>query len=387
VREQVGWKVPTAFTYTSTRMMLAAISSLLFSISLGPWFIRKLQEFNIGQAIRSEECPPLEQLHGKKRNTPTMGGGLIIAAMIFSLLLWTDLHQIFTWILLVTTIFLGLLGGWDDILKVKYRNSKGLSAKKKLLGQLVLSSCLTCYLFIPAVQHSISDSMKIVAPQVRDGSTILSVADYAARIYLPFFKEPILTLSSAALILGGLFSFLVIAGSSNAVNLTDGLDGLATGCLIMVAACLATIAFLSNNVDIAAYLNILYISGSGEIAVYLSAFIGACLGFLWYNAPPAQLFMGDIGSLTLGGIVGISALLLKRELLLVIIGGVFVAEALSVILQVASYKLRNKKRLFLCAPLHHHFELMGCPETKVVVRFWIAALLLAILGMISIKFQ
>jgi len=179
----------------------------------------------------------------------------------------------------------------------------------------------------------------------------------------------------------------VVTGASNAVNLTDGLDGLAAGCLMMVATCLALFAFLSNHVLLASYLNILYIEGSGEIAIYLSALVGACIGFLWYNGHPAQMFMGDTGSLALGGIIGVTAVLLKREMLLGIVGGVFVAEALSVILQVGSYKLRNKKRIFLCTPLHHHFEYKGWPETKVVTRFWIVGLLLAMLGVASLKFQ
>ena len=203
-------------------------------------------------------------------------------------------------------------------------------------------------------------------------------------VYIPFLKGHVI---SICCLLAGLFIICVVTGTSNAVNLTDGLDGLAAGCLIMVASCLALIAFISNNVDLAGYLNILYIEGSGEIAIYLSAFIGACIGFLWYNGYPAQVFMGDTGSLALGGVIGVSAVLLKKELLLVIIGGIFVAEALSVILQVCSYRWRNKQRIFLCAPLHHHFEYKGWPETKVVLRFWIVALLLAIIGMTSLKFQ
>jgi phospho-N-acetylmuramoyl-pentapeptide-transferase len=215
----------------------------------------------------------------------------------------------------------------------------------------------------------------------------LSLREYVSRIYLPFIKEPVLILSGASLLLIAFFIFFVITGSSNAVNLTDGLDGLAAGCLIMVAGVLSLFAFVSNHFDIARYLNILYIEGSGEIAIYLFAMIGACLGFLWYNGHPAQVFMGDTGSLTLGGILGVSAVLLKREFLLGVVGGIFVAEAVSVIVQVLSYRLRQKKRVFLCAPLHHHFEYKGWPETKVVVRFWIIGLLLAIIGVASLKFQ
>lgn len=384
-------KIPAVFAYVSTRMMLAAITSLLFCILLGPHFIKKLYELKIGQSIRKEECPKLGLLHSKKQDTPTMGGILIICAMLLSLLLWMDLTQIFTWIFLLTTVVLGFLGGRDDYLKLKHKSPKGLSAKKKIIGQLLLSSCLALYLFVPEIQQGIENYLHLAPYQVKEvmpSGQIENVplSAYAERIYFPFFKEPLLSLGGS-LLLGGLFYFLVIAGSSNAVNLTDGLDGLAAGCLILVASCLALIAFLSNNSDIASYLNILYISGSGEIAIYLSAFVGACLGFLWYNAPPAQLFMGDIGSLTLGGVLGVAAVLLKREFLLAIIGGIFVVETLSVIVQVISYRYRNRKRVFLCAPLHHHYEFKGYPETKIVMRFWIIGLLLAILGVVSLKFQ
>ena len=205
--------------------------------------------------------------------------------------------------------------------------------------------------------------------------------------FVPFIKDPLFKLTGLTLLLGVFLSVFVITGSSNAVNLTDGLDGLASGCLIMVAVVLGIVAFLSNNKEMAYYLNILYIEQSGEIAIYLFAVIGATLGFLWYNGFPAQVFMGDIGSLSLGGIIGFCAVLLRRELLLALVGGVFVTETLSVILQVGSYKLRNRKRIFLCTPLHHHFEYKGWPETKVVIRFWIIGLILALLGLASLKFQ
>ena len=208
-----------------------------------------------------------------------------------------------------------------------------------------------------------------------------------SRYLLPFFKEPFLTLKKWGWILGVIFVVFIITGSSNAVNLTDGLDGLAAGCLLMVSGVLALFAFLSNHIEIARYLNILYIEGSGEIAIYLFALMGACLGFLWFNGHPAQIFMGDTGSLALGGVIGLAAVLLRRELLLGIVGGIFVIETLSVILQVSSYKLRNRKRIFLCTPLHHHFEYKGWPETKVVMRFWIVGLILAIIGIVSLKLQ
>ncbi|MBS4169004.1 phospho-N-acetylmuramoyl-pentapeptide-transferase [Parachlamydia sp. AcF125] len=397
-REIFGVKAPLVFTYTSTRMILAAITSLIICIFLGPRFIKKLYELKIGQSIRTDECPHLGVLHQKKKDTPTMGGVLILFSMLFSLLLWMKLTHIFTLILLITTLLLGFLGGWDDYLKLKYKNSKGLSSKKKFLFQILISSLLPLYLLSPA--GNAAPPFKrwfdppIVKEQIFSKGTLdekttvqISLKEYTTRFYIPFFKDPILTFSGFFTGLAALFMIFVVTGSSNAVNLTDGLDGLAAGCLIMVAGCLALIAFISNNIDLAGYLNILYIEGSGEIAIYLSALAGACLGFLWYNSYPAQVFMGDTGSLALGGILGVCAILLKKEMLLGIIGGIFVAETASVILQVASFKLRNKKRIFLCTPLHHHFEFKGWPETKVVIRFWIVGLLLAIIGIASLKFQ
>lgn len=397
----LGTKPPALFAYYSTRMMLAAVTSLFICIFVGPWFIRKLYELKIGQSIRTEDCPLLGQLHEKKKNTPTMGGMLILFSMLVSMLLWMDLKHIFTLFLFLTTICLGALGAYDDYLKLKYKNPKGLSGRKKFIFQVCFSALFASYFFLPVAQMPSSQKWfppPVVKEQIYSSSELespaddpkvisLSLKEYAGRLYLPFLKDPLFTFSGIFVIVGILFSVFVITGSSNAVNLTDGLDGLAAGCLILVSSCLALIAFVSNNIDLAGYLNILYIEGSGEIAIYLSAFVGACLGFLWYNGHPAQVFMGDTGSLALGGIIGVSAILLKKELLLGIIGGIFVAEALSVILQVGSYKLRNRKRIFLCAPLHHHFEYMGWHETKVVVRFWIIGLLLAIIGIASLKLQ
>lgn len=273
-----------------------------------------------------------------------------------------------------------------------------MSGKKKLFFQGLLSAAIAAYfIFAPSVTTEdswfhppiVKENVSTKNVEGIEQQTLqkLTLKEYASRLYIPFFKEPVFTFSGLGLILMVFFIFFVITGSSNAVNLTDGLDGLATGCLMMVAASLGLIAFISNHVDIARYLNILYIEGSGEIAIYLSALVGACLGFLWYNGYPAQVFMGDTGSLTMGGIIGVSAVLLRREFLLGIVGGIFVAEAMSVILQVLSYKYRNKKRIFLIAPLHHHFEYKGWSETKVVIRFWIIGLLLAFIGILSLKFQ
>lgn len=385
----MGIKVPTVFTYYSTKMMLAAITSLLVSILLGPRFIKKLYELKIGQSIRMEECPLLGQLHEKKQNTPTMGGVLILFSMLVSLFLWMDLSHIFTLILLFTTLGLGFIGGIDDYLKLKYKNTKGLPARKKFLAQLLVSGLIGFYLLSPYIQKSLEVGHWFAIPIIKDpNQQLLSLSEYMTRIYVPFMKEPVIVFSGIFFTIFLLFYVMfIVTGSSNSVNLTDGLDGLAAGCLIMVAAALAFVAFLSNHYKLASYLHILYIEGSGEIAIYLSALIGACIGFLWYNGYPAQVFMGDTGSLALGGVIGVSAILLRREALLAIVGGVFVAETLSVILQVASYKWRNKKRIFLCSPLHHHFEYLGWPETKVVVRFWIIGLLLALIGLASLKFQ
>lgn len=406
LKEYTDIKAPAVFGYFSTRMMLAVLTSLLLSIFLGPYFICKLYELKIGQSIRTDECPLLGKLHEKKQNTPTMGGVLILFSMLVSLLLWMDLTHVFTLILLITTLFFGFIGGCDDYLKLKYKNTKGMSAKGKLFFQLIFSLGVAAYLLWPPLNQAVTHHEWFQSPVIKENIVhhpnpnaanmaivhspvrqTISLKEYASRLYLPFFKEPVLVLGGWALILMAVFYFFVITGASNAANLTDGLDGLAAGSLIMVAGALGVIAFVSNHLEIAGYLNILYVEGSGEIAIYLCAMIGACLGFLWYNGHPAQVFMGDTGSLTLGGIIGVAAVLLKREFLLGIVGGIFVAEALSVILQVISYRFRNKKRIFLCAPLHHHFEYKGWPETKVVIRFWIVGLLLAIIGIASLKFQ
>lgn len=379
---------PHVFEYYSTRIFLSAITALLLSIFLGPWFIRKLYELKIGQPIRKDECPLLGDLHHKKKDTPTMGGILILFSMLISMLLWMDLRHPFTLIMFLATLIFGGLGAYDDFLKLKMKNSKGLSAKKKLGIQVLFSTFVALYLLVPGFSEAMHRGSWYPPPVVKEkthaGTRTVELKDFSTRIYVPFFKEPLKGVYTLA---AALFIIFVITGSSNAVNLTDGLDGLASGCLIMVAMSLGLIAFLSNHIELAGYLNILYIEGSGEIAIYLAGLIGACLGFLWYNSHPAQVFMGDTGSLPLGGILGVAAVLMKREMLLGIVGGIFVAEALSVILQVASFKLRNKKRIFLCAPLHHHFEYKGWPETKVVIRFWIIGFLLAIIGLVSLKFQ
>jgi len=400
-RDSLDWKIPSAFTYFSTRMILAAATALLLTIFLGPRFIKKLYEMKIGQEIRSvEECPLLAELHGKKKDTPTMGGILILFSMCAALFLWMDLSNVFTWILLFTTLVLGCLGAADDYLKLRYKNSKGLKARKKMAAQLGFSALIALYLLCPAFTNAIGGKKFLTPPFAKEQTSVsqdgkrvvsqtiaLNTQEYIERVYLPFLKDPIFILDGALKLVSFILIIFVITGASNAVNLTDGLDGLAAGCLVMVSLVLALFAFLSNNIDLARYLNILYIEGSGEIAVYLFALAGAALGFLWYNGYPAQVFMGDTGSLALGGVLGVSSVLLRREFILAIAGAIFVAEALSVILQVLSYRYRNKKRIFLCAPLHHHFEYKGWPETKVVIRFWIISLLFAIIAVATLKFQ
>ena len=392
-----GIHVPSAFSYSSTRMLLAAITTLFITIFLGPYCIRRLYELKTGQSIRVEDCPMLVELHKKKKNTPTMGGVLILFSMVIALILWMDLTNVFTLILLVATGYLGVLGAIDDYLKMKHKNSKGMRAKKKFGLQVFLAAAIAVYLmwapdalemgrvFQPPTAKMQTHSIR--ERQVNLSSETLSTQEYMSRYFLPFKKGAFFVLKGSALALGLLIAIFVITGASNAVNLTDGLDGLAAGTLVMSAGVLALFAFFSNNLEMSRYLNILYIEGSAEIAVFLLAMVGACLGFLWYNGYPAQVFMGDTGSLALGGLLGISAVMLRREFLLALCGGIFVLEALSVIVQVMSYRYRNKKRVFLCAPLHHHFEFKGWPETKVVLRFWIVALILGLVAIISLKFQ
>jgi len=373
-------------------MMLAALTSLFLTIMLGQRFIRGLYQLKLGQTVRSaQEYGLIGELHAKKNDTPTMGGVLILLSMLVSMLLWMDIQHPFTLLLFLTTTILGVAGGYDDYIKIRYKNVKGLSRSKKLLVQTLVAGVVVAYLFIPQVSQAFHMGDWFAPPVIKEyvngASKELSLQTYASQLFIPFIKGPVVVFQGVFIVIAIGLAFFVIVGCSNAVNLTDGLDGLASGCLVMVACTLALFAFLSNNSDIARYLHIDYVEGSGEIAIYLCAFAGACLGFLWYNGFPAQVFMGDIGSLTLGGILGVSTVLLKREFLLAIVGGIFVVEALSVILQIGSYRLRNKKRIFLCAPLHHHFEYKGWPETKVVIRFWIVGLVLAIIGVASLKFQ
>lgn len=383
----VGYKIPAFFFYSSTKMMLSFFTALFLTLFLAPYVIRKLYQLKIGQKIRSkQECPLLYELHEKKKDTPTMGGALILFSMSISLLLWMDLRESFTLILFIAMVVLGLLGGVDDYLKLKKKSSTGLRPRKKMLIQALFSGLLAIYLLTPGAQEGYFH--KPVAKEIIQGNKVtLKSSEYMERVYIPFVKKPFVIFKGYGKILCFFFILFVIIGSSNAVNLTDGLDGLATGSMILVSLVFAIFAFISSHLGLSSYLNLLYIEGSQEIAIFLAGMAGALFGFLWYNGYPAQIFMGDTGSLSLGGLIGVCSVLLRREFLLALVGGVFVVETLSVILQVLSYRYRQKKRLFLCTPLHHHFEYKGWPETKVVVRFWIVGFLLALLGILSLKLQ
>lgn len=362
--QSMGLKVPLAFQYNSSRMILAAATSMLLVVLLGKTVILKLYQWKMGQPIRQEDCPLLGQLHEKKKDTPTMGGVLILFAIFLSMLVWSDLKESSSWVLMASLFVLGGCGAFDDYLKLRHRSHEGLWGRYKLLVQCAFALGLSYYMLQEPIENEAIRS-----------------------IYLPFFKHPVLVLTGWSVVLLVPFFIFIIAGTSNAVNLTDGLDGLASGLLIMAAIPLAAIAFLSSNVEMVRYLQLFSIEGAGEVAIGLSALMGGCLGFLWFNGYPAQIFMGDTGSLGLGGFLACAAILIRREFLLGLCGALFVAETLSVILQVLSFRFFNKKRIFLCAPLHHHYEYQGIPETKVVMRMWIVGLLFSLLGLVSIKLQ
>lgn len=375
------------FTYTTTRMLLAAATALIVTIGIGPAFIRMLYRLKIGQKIRTDEAPHLGELHKNKRDTPTMGGVLMLFSMVLSLVLWMDLSHSFTWLLGLATLVLGGIGALDDWLKIKRGTPRGLIARYKFAAQFLFALAVGLYLLVPSVQALAPLKAPVARQSIEQTSgKRISGSELYREICVPFVKRP---LTAPKILIPALIALfiLVIAGTSNAVNLTDGLDGLAAGTLLIATIPFVCIAFVSSNSVIASYLNLIYIEGAQEIAIFLSAMIGALVGFLWYNAHPAEIFMGDAGSLPLGGILGLSAVLLRRELLLALVGGVFVLETLSVILQVLSFRYRGGKRLFLCAPIHHHFEYAGMPETRVVIRFWILGLMLAILGLLTLKLQ
>jgi phospho-N-acetylmuramoyl-pentapeptide-transferase len=358
------------FRYITVRTVYASLTGMFLAFVFGPWLIRQLRELQIGQYIR-EEGP---QDHKKKAGTPTMGGVLIVLSTAVPTLLWADLGNAFVWLALFALLAFAAIGFVDDYAKVSKQRNLGLTSAKKFSLQILVS--LVCGI----------------------GLLILATwSKYSTQLVLPFFKRvhPDLVIHSLmatphiwplAFVPFLFFVSLVIAGSSNAVNLTDGLDGLAIGCTVIAAGALTVLTYVSSNFRWANYLEIQYIPGVGELTVFCGALVGASLGFLWYNAHPAEIFMGDVGSLSLGGALGLIAVIIKQEVLLFFIGGIFVIEALSVILQVGSFKLRGK-RIFRMAPIHHHFELLGWSESKVIVRFWIVALVFALFALTTLKLR
>lgn len=344
------------FRYITFRAAMAAFTAFVISIALGPLVIKGLKKLNIGQNVRKEETPTLYPLHKDKEGTPTMGGILIICAIVFSTLMWADIKNKLILISIIAVVWLGLVGFVDDYIKLVMKRSKGLGAFTKLTGQIILGLGIGIYLFL---DPSIKTNLDI--PFMKKLFVDLGI------IYIPFVM-------------------LVIVGTSNAVNLTDGLDGLAIGSVTIIALTYGAFSYMTGNIKFGEYLNIIYIPGSGELAVFCAAMLGAGLGFLWFNSHPASIFMGDTGSLALGGAVGVVSVLIKKELLLLIVGGIFVAEALSVIIQVASFRLGGK-RVFLMSPLHHHYQLKGWSESKIIIRFWIVAIILALISLSTLKLR
>lgn len=341
------------FRYITFRAIYAGLTAFLLCLILGPWVIRKLTQMQVGQFIQ-EDGP---KSHHVKAGTPTMGGVLIIFSICISTLLWIKLTNYYVWISLLVVIGYGIIGFIDDYLMLVKKRNKGLTGRCKFLLQTVLA--------------------------IAAGVLVYSIPEFDTHITVPFLKNVSPDLGWGYVI----FSALVIVGTSNAVNLTDGLDGLAIGPFIIAASTYMILAYVAGHVKIADYLQINYVAGSGEIAVFCGAMAGAGLGFLWFNTYPAQIFMGDVGALPLGGALGTVAVITKQEILLVLVGGLFVIEALSVIFQVGFFKLTTGRRIFKMAPLHHHFELRGWPEPKVTVRFWIIAITLALLSMSTLKLR
>lgn len=338
--------------YITFRSMAALLTALGLSLMLGPWFIQKLKSKQIGQQVRSDG----PKSHFSKAGTPTMGGSLILFAILIPALLWMDWANPFLWYVSLVTFTFGIIGFVDDYLKVSKKNSKGLSGRKKLIGQVLFS-----LIVVSLHYYHYPQSSELYVPFLKD-----------VRLELGYFYIP--------------FAVFIIVGASNAVNLTDGLDGLAIGPVMISAACFCILSYVTGHIKIAEYLQIPYVPNAGELAIFSACLVGAGMGFLWFNTYPAQVFMGDVGALPLGGALGAIAVFTKNEIVLGIVGGIFVVEALSVITQVASFKLTGK-RVFKMAPIHHHFELKGWPEPRVIVRFWIISIMLAIFGLMTLKLR
>lgn len=351
------WFVFNVFKYITFRAAFGAVTAFLISIIFGPYVIKQLYVLKIGEQVRKDKHTiKLSEFHKSKEGVPTMGGLLILIAIVLSTLLWADIFNKYILLVLFSTLWLGTIGLIDDSIKMIKKRSLGLRPLVKLRWQILLGLIVGTVLFLDP--------------------------KFSTTLEVPFFKRFIVELG----ILYILFACIVIIGSSNAVNLTDGLDGLAIGSMIMIALTYTTMSYLAGNFGFSTYLNIFYIPGSGELAVFCAILVGACLGFLWFNSYPATVFMGDTGSLALGGAIGTVAVLIKKELLLLLVGGIYVAEALSVIIQIISVKA-TKKRVFLMSPLHHHFQLKGWPENKITVRFWIAGVILALVSLATLKLR
>ena len=342
------------FQYLTLRAILSALTALMISFLVGPWMIRRLSKKNIGQSVRQDG----PESHYEKAGTPTMGGTLILVGIAVGTLLWANLTNSYVWVALLVTLTYGIVGFVDDYKKVMLGNSDGLSARAKFFWQSVIALTAAIYLF---------KSAEVPAE---------------TQFIVPFFKEIMLDMGWTYVVL----TYFVIVGTSNAVNLTDGLDGLAILPTVMVAGALAIFAYLTGHIMFADYLSIPYIPKAGELVVFCAALVGAGLGFLWFNAYPAMVFMGDVGALALGAALGVVAVLVRQEIVLVIMGGIFVMETVSVIMQVVSFKLTGK-RIFRMAPIHHHFELKGWPEPRVIVRFWIITFILVLVGLATLKLR
>jgi phospho-N-acetylmuramoyl-pentapeptide-transferase len=351
----------SVFNYITLRAVMAAMTALLISFMVGPWMIRKLASMKIGQSVRDDG----PQTHLIKAGTPTMGGALILTSIAITTLLWGDLSNAYIWVVLFTTLGVGAIGWVDDYRKVVHRNPKGLSAKAKMFWQSLIALAVGFYLWYAASLPAHTEFI------------------------VPFFKHAIFPLSAAAFIS---IVYLVIVGSSNAVNLTDGLDGLAIMPTVMVASALAIFSYVAGHAVFSKYLGVPHIPGAGELAIFCAAIAGAGLAFLWFNAYPAEVFMGDVGALALGAALGVVAVIVRHELVFFLMGGIFVVEAVSVMIQVGYFKYTKRRfgvgqRVLLMAPLHHHFEQKGWKETQVVVRFWIITMLLVLIGLATLKLR
>lgn len=344
------------FRYITFRAVFASVTAFLLTVILAPYCIKKLELFGMKEIAHRRECPSLTGFYDEKKGTPTMGGVLIIFSVVISTFLWADFKNRFILIALFCIIWSGLIGFLDDYLKLVRKSSKGMTVSAKLLGQISLGLILGLYLF-----------------WLKDFPNILN---------FPFFKNLVFDLGPFFVV----FVALVIVSSSNSVNITDGLDGLAIGCITIIALTYAILSYITGHIKFSGYLNVFYLPGSGELTIFCTSIAGASLGFLWYNCFPASVFMGNTGALGLGGAMATVAILIKKELLLILVGGIFVLETLSVIAQVASFKLR-KKRIFLMAPVHHHFQLLGWKEPQVTIRLWIVAIILALLTLATLKIR